>query len=249
MFNTIMNHKSIRSYKPDPVSDHDLNEILLAGSRASTIGNMQLYSIIITQDKENREKLAPLHFNQSMVTEAPVVLTFCADIHRFHKWCEYRDAEPAYDNFLWFFNAAIDALLACQNVCIAAEEKGMGICYLGTAVYMAEGIINTLNLPKGVVPVTAITLGYPAENPGLTDRLPLEGVVHRETYQAYTKEAIDNIYKEKEALRETLDLLKENNKETLAQVFTDNRYKKDDNLVFSKKYLEVIEKQGMMNNG
>ncbi len=248
MLNTLMNHKSIRSYKPDPVPEDDLNEILLAGVRASTIGNMQLYSIIVTRDVENKKKLAPLHFNQSMVTEAPVVLTFCADINRFHKWCESRDAKPAYDNFLWFFNAAIDALLACQNTCIAAEDKGLGICYLGTAVYMAEGIINALNLPKGVVPVTAITLGYPAENPGLTDRLPLEGVVHREKYEDYTKEYIDHIYKEKEALKETFDLLKENNKETLAQVFTDNRYKKEDNLVFSKKYLQVLEKQGVMNN-
>ena len=68
----------------------------------------------------------PLHFNQKMVTEAPVVLTFCADFNRFNKWCLLNDAEPGYDNFLSFMTAAIDALLVAQTICIAAEARGLG---------------------------------------------------------------------------------------------------------------------------
>jgi nitroreductase len=243
-----MNHRSIRNYKDTPVSENDLNEILEAGTRASTTGNMQLYSMVVTQDEEMKKKLAPTHFNQPMVTQAPVHITFCADINRFHKWCEQRNAEPGYDNFLWFFNAAIDALLVSENVCLAAEEKGMGICYLGTVTYNADQIIEILKLPQGVVPVAAIVVGYPDENPGLTDRLPLEAVVHHETYKDYKPEDIDRLYAEKEALEETKELLKENDKETLAQVFTDNRYKKTDNLHFTKQYLKVLQQQGFMNN-
>ncbi|MFP4448214.1 MAG: nitroreductase family protein [Bacteroidales bacterium] len=248
MLETIMKHRSIRKYKNTPISEKDLNEILEAGTRASTTGNMQLYSMIVTQDEQKKKELAPTHFNQPMVTQAPVHITFCADINRFHKWCENRDAEPAYDNFLWFFNAAIDALLVSENVCLAAEEKGMGICYLGTVTYNADQIIKILEIPQGVVPVAAIVLGYPDESPGLTDRLPLEGVVHHETYKDYKPEDIDRIYAEKEALEETKQLLKENSKETLAQVFTDNRYKKEDNLHFTKQYLKVLQQQGFMNN-
>ncbi len=248
MLDTIMQHRSIRQYKDTPVDEKDLNEILEAGTRASTTGNMQLYSIIVTRDEGKKKELSPAHFNQPMVMQAPVHMTFCADINRFHKWCEQRNAEPGYDNFLWYINAAIDALLASQNVCLAAEEKGMGICYLGTATYNAEQLIKILNLPNGVVPVAAITMGYPDENPGLTDRLPLEGVVHYETYKDYTAEDIDRIYAEKESLEETRQIIGENNKETLAQVFTNNRYTKEDNLHFSKQYLKVLQSQGFMNH-
>jgi nitroreductase len=247
MIDTILNHKTIRKYKAEDISDKDLEEILNAGIRASTTGNMQLYSIIVTRDEEMKEKLSPSHFNQPMVKQAPVVLTFCADFNRFNKWCEARDAKPGYDNFLSFYTASVDALLVAQNVTLAAEEKGLGICYLGTTNYMAQQIIDTLNLPKGVVPVTTITLGVPDESPELTDRLPLDGVVHFEEYNDYSVEKLNKIYEEKEALPSTKSLLEENKKETLAQVFTDNRYTKENNVTFSKALLDVLEKQGFMN--
>ncbi len=246
--NAIFNHKSIRKYKPNPIEDSVLDEILKAGIRASTTGNMQVYSVIVTKDNEVKQKLAPCHFNQPMVTQAPVVLTFCADFNRFNKWCLQRNAKPGYDNFLSFFTAAIDALLVAQNVCLAAEEKGLGICYLGTTTYTADKIIDVLKIPKGVVPVTTVVLGYPDENPGLTDRLPLDAIIHREIYQDYSAGDIDQIYAAKEAMPLTKQLLEENKKETLAQIFTDNRYTKKDNVAFSKKILEVLENQGFMNN-
>lgn len=247
MLDTLFNHRSIRKYKSTPVSDKDLHEILEAGTRASTTGTMQIYSVVVTRDEEMKKKLAPTHFNQPMATQAPVLLTFCADINRFHNWCKQRNAEPGYDNFLWFTNAVIDSMLVAQNCCIAAEDKGLGICYLGTTTYNADKIIDILELPKGVVPITTVVVGYPDENPGLTDRLPLEGVVHYETYKDYSSADIDRIYAEKEALDSTKALLEENQKETLAQIFTDNRYKKADNLHFSKAFLKVLERQGFMN--
>ena len=248
MLDTIFNHRSIRKYKSDPITDKDLNDILEAGIRASNTGNMQVYSIVVTRDEEMKKKLAPTHFNQPMATQAPVLLTFCADINRFNKWWKQRNAEPGYDNFLWFTNAVIDAMLASQNCCLAAEEKGMGICYLGTTTYNADKIIDILKLPKGVIPITTVVVGYPDESPELTDRLPLDGVVHYETYKDYSNEDIDRIYAEKEALESTKALLEENQKETLAQIFTDNRYKKADNLHFSKTFLNVLKEQGFMNH-
>ncbi len=248
MFDTILNHRSIRKYTGDPIPKAILDYILEAGTRASTTGNMQVYSVIVTTDESLKQELAPCHFNQPMVKEAPVVLTFCADFNRFNRWCGLRKAEPGYDNFLSFMTAAIDALLVAQNVCVAAEDAGLGICYLGTTTYMAEKIIGILDLPKGVVPVTTVTLGYPDEKPELTDRLPMEAVIHREKYKDYSDSDIENIYQKKELIKSYQEFVKENNKETLAQVFTDIRYKKDDNVLFSKALLKVLEKQGFMNH-
>lgn len=248
MFDTILNHRSIRKYTGEPIPNPVLDYILEAGTRASTTGNMQVYSVIVSTEASIKEELAPCHFNQPMVKEAPVVLTFCADFNRFNHWCKLRKAEPGYDNFLSFMTAAIDALLVAQNVCVAAEDAGLGICYLGTTTYMAEKIIDVLDLPKGVVPVTTVTLGYPDEKPGLTDRLPVEAVIHREKYKDYSDSDIENIYREKELIKSYQEFVKENNKETLAQVFTDIRYKKDDNILFSKSLLSILEKQGFMNH-
>ena len=246
MINTIYNHRSIRNYKEDPISENILIPVLEAGSRASTTGNMQVYSMVVTSDKAIKEKLWEMHFKQDMVKQAPVIITFCADFNRFNKWCEQRKAVPGYNNYLSFFTAAIDALLVAQNVALAAESKGLGICYLGTTTYMAKEISALLKLPKGVVPVTTLVLGYPEETSCLTDRLPLEAVVHRDIYHDYLPEDIDMFYKEREASDETKALLDENQKETLAQVFTDNRYTKKDNEFFSEKFLQFIREQEFM---
>lgn len=248
MIQTILNHRSIRKYSPKKIEKQILDEILIAGTRASTTGNMQIYSMIVTREEELKNRLWEVHFKQDMVKQAPVVLTFCADINRFNKWCALNNTEPAYDNFLWFYNASIDALLAAQNVAIAAESHGLGICYLGTTTYMADKIAEILDLPKHVVPVTTLVIGYPEESPELTDRLPMEAIVHYEKYQDYDEEKIKQLYKEKEELPLTKKLIKENNTENLAQVFTEKRYVKKDNLHFSKSFLEFIKKQHFMNN-
>jgi FMN reductase (NADPH) len=244
---TLLNRRTIRKYNPVPIEESLLLELLNEGSRASTTGNMQVYSIIVSRDEEMKRKLAPCHFNQKMVTEAPVVLTFCADFNRFNKWCLLNKAEPGYDNFLSFMTAAIDALLIAQTLCIAAEARGLGICYLGTTTYMAHKIIEVLQLPAGVVPVTTITLGWPDENPDQVERLPLEAVIHYETYADYNDETIAGYYREKEGRSDSLQFINENNKETLAQVFTDVRYKKADNVYFSNMLLQVLRQQGFMN--
>jgi len=240
--------RSIRKYTERNVSGELLDKILLAGTRASTTGNMQVYSIIVTRDATVKLKLAPAHFNQPMITSAPVVLTFCADFNRFNKWCRQRNARPGYDNFLSFMTAAIDALLVAQTVCNAAEEEGLGICYLGTTTYNAASIIDTLSLPKGVVPITTVTLGWPAELPVQVDRLPLDGVVHNDVYHDYTSSMIDDIYREKESRDDSAGFVAENKKETLAQVFTDIRYKKADNEYFSEAFLKVLREQGFLDN-
>jgi nitroreductase len=243
---TLLGHRTIRQYKKDPVPEDILQQILFAASRASTTGNMQVYSIIVSRDQARKEVLHKLHFSQQMVLDAPLLLTFCADFNRFNLWCHQREAEPGYNNFLSFFTAAIDALLAAQNCAVAAESFGLGICYLGTTTYQAGKLIEFFGLPDGVVPVTTLVVGYPAGDPGLTDRLPLEAVVHQETYKPWTPDSINSIYAEKEALPETLKLLEENGLDNLAKIFTDRRYTLKDNVYFSEVLLDAIRRQGFL---
>ena len=239
-------HRSIRKFRSEPIAPEVLQDMLEAASRASTCGNMQLYSLIVTQSRELREALAPCHFNQPMVKGAPVVLTFCADFRRFSKWCEQRNAVPGYDNLMSFMNASMDTLLVAQTFCTLAEEAGLGICYLGTTTYNPQMIIDTLQLPKLVFPITTITVGYPDGTPAQVDRLPLEAAVHQEVYHDYTPEDIDRLYEYKESLPENKQFIEENKKETLAQVFTDVRYTKANNEYFSDVLLKVLKEQGFL---
>ena len=243
---TINTRRSIRRYAKREVSEELLNRLLTEAMRTQTMGNLQFYSVVVTRSDEQKQRLAPAHFNQPMVTQAPVVLTFCADTRRMTAWADNRQATPGYDNLLSYQNAATDALLFCQTFCNLAEEEGLGCCFLGTTVYMPQMIIDTLQLPRLVMPVATITLGWPDEQPPLTDRLPLAAIMHNETYTDYTPESIDRFYAEKEALPENEEFVRINNKQTLAQVYTDCRYTKNDNEALSKGLMEELKAQGFV---
>ena len=243
---SIQNRTSIRKYSSREVSDELLNCLLEEAERTPTMGNLQLYSVVITRSEEGKKALAPAHFNQPMVTGAPVVLTICADYRRTTLWAENRKAHPGYDNILSFMNAATDALLFTQTFCNLAEEEGLGTCFLGTTVYMPKMIIDTLKLPKLVMPVATITLGWPDEQPALSERLPLRSIIHQEAYEDYTPEKIDDFYEEKENLEVNKEFVRINNVETLAQVFTDIRYTKKDCETMSKGLLDALKNQGFL---
>jgi len=242
----LLTRKSIRKYSEKEVPDELLGRLLNEAARTQTMGNLQLYSVILTRSSEMKERLAPAHFNQPMVTSAPVVLTICADFNRTSQWARCRKADPGYENLLSFQNAAIDALLYTQTLCNLMDEEGLGYCYLGTTIYMPQQIIDVLQLPRLVMPVATLTVGWPAEEPPLSDRLPLESFVHNETYRDYTPEAIDAFYTPKEQLPENQHFVELNHKETLAQVFTDIRYTRKDNEALSAAFIETLKHQGFL---
>lgn len=243
---TIKTRKTIRKYSQREVSNQLLERLLEEAERTPTMGNLQLYSVVVTRSKEGKKALAPAHFNQPMVEEAPVVLTICADFRRTTVWADNRKATPGYDNFLSFINAATDALLYTQTFCNLAEAEGLGTCFLGTTVYMPQLIIDTLHLPRLVFPVATITLGWPDESPALSDRLPLRAIIHHEHFEDYTPEKINDFYADKEALEENCRFIEINQKETLAQVFTDLRYTKKDNEAMSRGMLDALKAQGFL---
>ena len=243
---SLKHRTSIRKYSSKEVPSQLITALLENAERTPTMGNLQLYSVIITCDKAIKKLLSPPHFNQPMVQEAPVVLTFCADYRRTSLWAVERQAQPGYNNFLSFLNAATDTLLYCQTFCNIAEEAGLGTCFLGTTIYSPQPIIDILKLPQLVFPVATITLGWPDEAPALTDRLPIESIIHEETYRDYTPELINKFYAPKEALPENQHFVEINNKQTLAQVITDIRYTREANEAMSKGLLEALYRQGFL---
>ena len=244
-------HRSIRKYKSDPIPAELLQKILESGIRASSSGNMQTYSIIITSDLDLRKKLFKAHNEQNMVLEAPLLLTFCADFNRMRKWLRISDAPDNFDNFMSFMIAAIDAVLVSQNVALASESEGLGICYLGSTFSNCDRVGKILNLPENVVPVVGFTLGYPNEEPDLRDRLPLDGLVHFDTYQDYSDERVAEIYKEREikgwerymSYPRLRKMINESGADNLAQIYTTVKYTRHSHQEISRKAIQYLKSQ------
>lgn len=239
-----LERRTIRNYMDREVDDRLINELIEEASHAPNTGNMQTYSVVVTRDEEMKRRLSPLHFNQPCSVGCAALLTFCADFHRFTRWCEISRANPGYDNFHSFVSALIDTSLFAQQFNTAAELRGLGCCYLGTTTYNASQIAEILGLPSLVVPVTTIALGWPADEGADAGRLPVRAIVHNETYHELSDGQIKELYAETEAREDSRKFIAENGKETLAQVFTDVRYTKEANEHFSRLFFDFVKKVG-----
>lgn len=240
-----ISRRTIRQYSEQEISDQLLEEMILKASHAPNTGNMQLYSIIVSRTDEEKARLAPAHFNQPQATGCNVMLTFCADLHRISRWAEERKANPGFNNLQSIIAAIIDTSIIAQQFNTIAEQNGLGVCMLGTTTYNAALIAEALNLPQMVIPVITLTVGYPAETPDDSGRLPLKAIIHKGKYHDYDKKSIDALYAEKEAREDSQKFVAENNKETLAQVFTDIRYPRANNEYFSNTFLEFLKQAGI----
>ena len=233
--------RTIRKFKAEAVSRSLTESIVARAAKAPTTGNMQLYSVISTSEPEMLKKLAALHFNQPAAAGAPLMLTVCADINRFTRWCELSEAKVGFDNFLSFIYAFSDALILTQQIVTIAEMEGLGTCYLGTVLSNTPEIAALLKLPKGVVPVACISLGWPAEEGEETERLDVGAILHEERYREDSDEEILNIYKVKEEYAPNAKFVEENHKKNLAQVFAEVRYPKEVNEASSEKFLKFLK--------
>lgn len=192
-------HRSIREYKPDPIPQALLDEILETAIRgSSSSGNLTTYSMILTRDPQRKQTLFEYHFEQEMILQAPLVITFCADNWRSRRWFRLRGARDNFNDFEGFLVAAFDAIILSQSVALAFEAHGYGICYMGTTLDNCIKISEFLNLPETVFPVTSMVVGIPDEDPVKRDRLPLHAYVHEEEYQDSSDDELLAIYKDRE---------------------------------------------------
>ncbi|MBN2043845.1 MAG: NADPH-dependent oxidoreductase [Anaerolineales bacterium] len=175
-------HGSVRSYKSDPVPRQMIETITAAGQRASTSSNLQMYSVVVTTGKAKRKRLMELCGNQKHIAQAPVFMTWCADLSRLERVCQLQGYQHESGNVENFLLAAVDVSLVMQNAALAAESLGLGMCYIGSIRNNPQEVIDLLGLPTLVFPISGMTLGWPVKAPMIRPRLPLEAVLHWECY-------------------------------------------------------------------
>ncbi|MBA4177997.1 MAG: oxidoreductase [Leptothrix sp. (in: Bacteria)] len=192
-------HRSIRHYQSRPLDGALIDRVLAeAWAGSSSSGNLNMVSVVKTADPARKARLHALHFEQPMVLQAPLVLTFCADSFRTRQWLAQREARVGFGDFISWHVAAFDAIILAQTTALALESHGLGICYMGTTLHSMREIADFLELPDHCLPVTSMVVGWPAEAPAQRDRLPPAAWIHDERYRRPTAADIDTHFTERE---------------------------------------------------
>ena len=176
VIDSLLQHRSIRRWKPDPIPEDVLTRILSAGTRAATCNGLQHYSLIVVDDPAKKEALIDGPLNR-----APALLVAAVDYYRLKRWLAAHGEEFVEDHIQNLFMGFWDAILAVQNVVVAAESLGLGTVYISRAPTLDT--MTILDTPEYVMPVALVAMGYPDEAPEQRPRLPLEAVVHRNSYR------------------------------------------------------------------
>ncbi len=211
---SLMNHRSVRKFEDRPIERDILDIILAAGSRAATGGNLQLYTMLVIDDKK---RLAALDdaLEASFISRSncPLAMLALVDQHRVRRWLQLHSDRAVCSHRPYnFFMAIWDALIALQNIVVAAESLGLGTCYLGGGVEL--DIMKLFDAPRYVFPAGLVCMGYPRTIPDLSMRLPMDAVVHRNRYRMPSDNDINEWYRERDAVWETVS---ENRKQMLAE--------------------------------
>lgn len=176
IFECIKGRRSIRAFKPDPISEEDLRKILDAAIHAPSAGNLQSWEFVVVRDKERKLQLARAALNQMFIAEAPVVIIVCANLER---------SGRGYGERGRTLYCIQDTAAATQNILLASYALGYGTCWVGA--FREDQARKILKLPYGIRPVAIIPVGRPAESPAPRPRMPLDRVVHYETFREKAK--------------------------------------------------------------
>lgn len=174
---TLMDHRSIRKYEDKKVEDEKIEKIVKAGRQAPFVS--QMYSVIMEKDDEN------------IPFEAPVLFTICVDIHKLEEIMEARDWNMVTNDLTLLFFGIQDAAYFAQNMMVAAESMGLGTCYLGSPVRTAKNLKDKYDLPDKVFPLVQLVVGYPAEDPPVRERYPIDFLLFEDEYPELSSEDVD----------------------------------------------------------
>lgn len=180
----LRSHRSIRKFTHQKIPPELLRTLLEAGQCAATSSHIQAYSIIHVTDVLKREALAALAGGQHYVASASDFLVICADIKRSAAAARRAGAEVITGTTEQLIVASIDAAMMAQNLVVAAESAGLGICYIGGIRNAPAEVSELLELPDQVYPVFGLCLGYPDQVPEVKPRLPLAAILKKNVYSS-----------------------------------------------------------------
>ena len=183
VINLLKNHRSIRKFKNEKISDETIHTIIEAATCSSTSNFIQAYSIIRVTNKENRKQIADLAGPQPWVEKAPLFLVFCADLKRAEDACLFEDKKIESGFTEQFVISTVDVALLAQSVMLAAESMGLGGVFIGGIRNNPEKVCELLKIPDNVYPVFGMCLGFPDEEPEQKPRLPSNIVLNEDYYQ------------------------------------------------------------------
>lgn len=186
----LKSHRSIRKFTEQKIPRELFEELIRAGQSAATSSHVQAYTIIHVVNPENRAKLAELAGGQTYVADSSDFLVFCADMKRSTEAAERAGADVVRGMTEHLLVASVDTALIAQNIAIAAESEGLGICYIGGIRNNPADVSEILQLPEHVYPVFGMCLGYPDQNPEVKPRLPLASIIKEDVYRADEDEAL-----------------------------------------------------------
>lgn len=175
-------HRSHRAYAPTPLVAGQLERIVDAARFASTSSFIQAYAVVAVEDAERRRRVAALCADQRHIADAPVFVAVCADLHKIAACCNAAGQVVQSQSLELFLQATVDAALLGQNLALAAESEGLGICMIGAARNRPIELAELLALPQHCYVVFGMTIGTPTDDPAPRGRMPLAGVLHREVY-------------------------------------------------------------------
>jgi FMN reductase (NADPH) len=177
-------HASVRSYSEEPVPEDHVRAIVSAAQRAATSSNLQTWTAIAVTQADLRRELSELCGNQAHVAAAPLVIVWCADLHRLEQVCEIRGYSQVSEYTENFMVAVVDTGIAAQNGALAAESLGLGTCYIGAIRNDPEAVMDLLGMPRLTFPVVGMTIGWPLARPAPKPRLPIDAVLHWNQYRS-----------------------------------------------------------------
>lgn len=234
-------HKSIRNFDSRKVEKEVITEILEAGIRAANAGNLQGYSLIVIDDIDKLQALG--------IYNTPIVIIALADAYRTERWFSvFGEKNVPVNTTHGFFMNNWDAIICLHNIVIAAESLGLGAYYNGDVTSM--NLKKVINNPSNTFPSAMICLGYPKSDGKTLDRLPLEAVVHYNSYKVPTDEEIKEWYSEKEHLfqtrnsKERLEKLNEIGISNIAQSYARNKFKQEELEAVSESLKNNIKESG-----
>ncbi len=185
----ILGHYSVREFKDKPLSAEQITLLVKSAQAASTSNFVQAYSVIGVSDKSIRKELAKIANNMGYIEKTGQFFVFVADLARNKRIAEaYNTSVDSLETVEKFLVAVIDAALAAQNMALAAESMGLGVCYIGGIRNDLKKVSELLQIPDYAVPLFGLTVGHPVQNSAPKPRMPEGLIYHENTYQEKEKD-------------------------------------------------------------